>query len=498
MTDLVPVAENTPVPQLEKNDRATGGPGGNINAPAQALANQIEYLRKNDIASLAKGQASDLVYYATLALLQADLTKADGARATVDRDPTLANNGAYFYTSATQTWAPTVDRVAALDARASAMESGDFSAKSNFKFLPLAPDSGYAWALVDANGRSAILVSVDGTVYLPKYAKDAYIPQTLNPDSGYLWALTDEAGRIGLAVKTDGTVVGKLPAQAAPAGAQYLQPTNNLWCLGDSLTAGAGGQTTWRQRLIADYPARVITNWAVGGQTSTQIAARAGAYVALLTVAGNQIPAAGPVVVAARSISLLTSQGSQSITGWLSGIYGTLTRSGDDSYAFTRQAAGVATYCAPNSPFVPDVSGHDFDTLIVFLGRNNLTLPGDIQRDIGLCIGAQKTAEKRFLIITPPNGGSITAGVPTDEGTGSSNLVSIQQIEAWAVQTYGDRVLKVREYSYQFNNGSADDLDDVAKETVPRSLRIDSVHWTTYFHGKVADWIENEINRRGW
>ena len=66
------------------------------------------------------------------------------------------------------------------------------------------------------------------------------------------------------------------------------------------------------------------------------------------------------------------------------------------------------------------------------------------------------------------------------------------------VQKYGDKVLKVREFSYQFNNGSADDLDDVAKETVPRSLRIDSVHWTTAFHAHVAQWVANQINTRGW
>lgn len=44
MTDLIPVPENTPVPQIETNTRVRGGPGGPANLQAQALLNRISLL----------------------------------------------------------------------------------------------------------------------------------------------------------------------------------------------------------------------------------------------------------------------------------------------------------------------------------------------------------------------------------------------------------------------------------------------------------------------
>ena len=380
--------------------------------------------------------------------------------------------------------------VAQLEIDTTELKAGDFS-ELGFSFRNLSSESGYAFALQDAGGKSVFLVKPDGTVEIPKYDKQQYIPQSMINDTGYCWGILDASKRMALGVDLEGSVVF--------SGSKYIKPSRNLWCLGDSLTAGAGGQITWREALPSLLTkSRIITNWAIGGQTSTQIAARAGSYNTLLTLTGNQIPSSGSVAVSSRTVSLLTSQGSQSITGTLNSIAGTLARDGSDNYTFTRTTSGTATYTAPNSPFIPDIQQHGFDTFIIFLGRNNLSLPNDIIRDIDACVALQKTIEKRFLIITPPNGGTLTTGQSTSEGTGSSTLTNIKQVEDYVVQKYGDKVLKVREFSYQFNNGSADDLDDVAKETVPRSLRIDGVHWTTAFHAHVAQWVANQINTRGW
>lgn len=42
MTDLIPIPENTPVPQIETNTRVLGGAGGPANQQAQALLNRVE------------------------------------------------------------------------------------------------------------------------------------------------------------------------------------------------------------------------------------------------------------------------------------------------------------------------------------------------------------------------------------------------------------------------------------------------------------------------
>lgn len=385
-------------------------------------------------------------------------------------------------------------------AAVSNLESGVFT-KVNMQMMAMPPESGYAWAIVDSNYRAALLVGLDGTISFPKFDKRELIPQTLNPDSGYAWAVVDQNDKVALGVDTAGRVVGNIPA-ISPEGIQYLQPSKNIWCLGDSLTEASTG---WRTQLASLISARTITNGGIGGQTSTQIAARAGGVFSLLTLPGNQIPASGSVSVTAVSNRLLSapsrSSGTLSVNGWLAGVYGALTCAHDasnddllDVYTFTRATSGVATYCPPSSAFVPDVSGMDLGTLIICVGTNNIGSTSDIISDFASCIGVQKTAEKRFLLMSPVNSSPKTAGASPD----TSHVNDCIAIESALTQKYGDRVLRVREFSWQFNDGSADDLADVAAGCVPRSLRLDAVHWNEFLHVKIAEWLASEINRRGW
>lgn len=381
------------------------------------------------------------------------------------------------------------------------LEAGQFD-KVGLQMVSLSPESGYSWAVVDSMQRAALLIDLTGSVVIPKYdrldvaeqrladvedlgltADSDFKFQALSPESGFVWALVDQNGRRALAVNTEGKVVGNFDISATVGG--LITSQKDLYFLGDSLTNGANSQITWREALAGLVSARTHTNIAVGGQTSPQIAARAGAYVTLLTLDGNLIPASGPVAVTARTIGLLTSQGPQSIKGRLSGVYGTLARAGDDSYSFTRETAGAPVPVGKKLAFAPDIGAHGFDTWLIFMGANNITQPDEIKRDIAAAVNAMKPVDKRFLVMTPV--------------TGDSRYVTqCEQIEDWASQTYSDRVLKIREFSFQFNDGSVGDLADVANGIIPRSLRGDNIHFTTFFHGKIAGLVAAEINRRGW
>jgi hypothetical protein len=132
------------------------------------------------------------------------------------------------------------------------------------------------------------------------------------------------------------------------------------------------------------------------------------------------------------------------------------------------------------------------------MGRNNLDNIEQIKADIRAMVAVQKTVEKRYLIITPPLGGNPTPGTSTGEGIGTATYNNCVALEDWATAEYGDRVIKIREWLMQFNDGSADDLDDVAKGVVPRSLRLDIIHNTTISNGHIARRIAYEINRRSW
>lgn len=381
------------------------------------------------------------------------------------------------------------------------LEAGDFN-KIGMQMVSLSPESGYSWAIVDSMQRAALLIDLTGAVVIPKYPRMGLVEsrltsieslglnsesdftfQEMSPESGFVWAIVDSLGRRALAIDTSGKVVGNFDLSDTVGG--LISSSKDLYYLGDSLTNGAGGQTTWREALAGLVSPRNHTNIAIGGQTSPQIVARAGAYVTLLTLENNVIPAVGSVPVVERTISLLTRQGQQSIRGWLSGVYGILTRANDDSYTFTREVVGSAVYVGKKLAFAPDIGNHGLDTRMIFMGANNITRPDEIKRDIAAAVNAMKPVDKRFLIMTPVTGDSRYS-------------VNCEDIEDWASQTYSDRVLKIREFSFQFNDGSVGDLADVANGIIPRSLRIDGIHFTTFFHGKIAELVAAEINRRGW
>lgn len=314
-----------------------------------------------------------------------------------------------------------------------------------------------------------------------------------------MWVVKDSVGRIAIGVKTDGSVVAKL-SNLKIDGLQVLQPTTDVWFLGDSLVGAI------YNRLAAIMPGRKVVYGGAGGQTSAQIAARAGGNHALLSVTGNSIPASGPIAITALSTPLLSqaaNTGTSTLMGWLSGVYGSLicTHGASDpldTYTFTRAATGSPTYCIPNSPFTPDTEALTYGIPIIFMGTNNPTSPEQIKADIEALVEQGLIVNKRFLILTPVMGGSREPGVSTNVGIGTDVYNGIKAVEDWATKKYGARVLKMREWSMQFNDGSPDDLDDVAKGVVPRSVRTDGVHWIDPHSNRAAELIKNTIENWGW
>ncbi|MGP5281395.1 hypothetical protein ACTXNJ_09330 [Pseudomonas helleri] len=380
----------------------------------------------------------------------------------------------------------------------SSLEAGNFIGLG-LQMRALAKETGYAWALVDANGRAAIMVKLDGSVEIPKYGPAKFFATALSPETGYVWVVRDSVGRIAIGVKTDGSVVAKLSSLKID-GLQVLKPTTDVWCLGDSLTGAV------YNRLAAIMTDRKVIYGGAGGQTSVQIAARAGGNHALLTVDNNIIPSSGNVKVTSLSTAVLSYakySGTTTLMGWLSGVYGSLvcthgTSNPLDTYTFERALPGSSVYCVPNSPFTPDTEALTYGIPIIFMGTNNPTSPDQIKADIEALVEQGPIVNKRFLILTPVMGGSREPGVSTNVGIGSDVYNGIKAVEDWATKKYGARVLKMREWSMQFNDGSPDDLDDVAKGVVPRSLRTDSVHWITAHSNRVAELIKNTIENWGW
>ncbi|WP_227629057.1 hypothetical protein, partial [Klebsiella pneumoniae] len=280
-----------------------------------------------------------------------------------------------------------------------------------------------------------------------------------------------------------------------------------------------------RTTLAGLLPGRTFNLEAISGQNSSMIAPRIGAQPPQVTVDGNSIPASGSVNVTACQIlsstgqlvdcQPLTSNGYQTMNGWLCGVYGAFARVSGGTFTFTRAASGSAVYCAPGSPFERDFSDLNFNLMTIWVGRNDISgltsgnyseRVANLKDRLSRIYDYQFTQEKRTLFVTPPLGGPITAGVvATGEVTGTLPNNFSREISIWMKDKWGDLVLDCVPWSFQYASASADDISDVSLGIVPRSLRTadtpandTNVHWGTALQTHLANWMYEQVIRRGW
>lgn len=411
---------------------------------------------------------------------------------------------------------------------------------TNDTLTEIADGTGFVYAVVDADGRRALGITPDGWVegkvrLLPGSVTrssldstlSAGLPDTTTPESGLAYAITDSLGRRSwIEVGPDGAPTAHALAKLQTAlGAQigiadrFAAPGQvtthkiasgpDITAWGDSLTAGGFPSQ------LATLTGRTVYNGGVGGETSTGIAARQGGLPYLMLPAGGTIPASGGVTVTLTSSGGGTSwpllQGSGIpdgvMRGTLAGVTGVLTLSqpttpgpvhqADDVYTFTRDTAGDAVPLTRPAPFYTDFAVARRDDLQVFwYGRNNASAGARIQSDIAASVQFMGSIDKRFLVLSVTNG----AG----EGNPSSTYTAVTTVNAALFATYGRRFIDARRYLIDY--GLADlgitptgqDNADVAADTIPASLRADSIHLTAAAQGIVAALINARLREMGW
>lgn len=296
-------------------------------------------------------------------------------------------------------------------------------------------------------------------------------------------------------------------------------PIDLISAEGDSLTAGAGAYTSgaYTQRL-GPYPAILaemmgvpIANRGVGGQTPRQISARDNGNPALLTVQGNQIPANGTVTVTAWSTPLNNNQGPGDIVGYLAGVRGTLkvTAFGGDNlptgYTFTREEAGAAVACPPQTPYFTQIGIDDRPKRKLFLlGRND---PSQMVAETAKVVAYQNPLYPDYLV-----GAYLTA---VGQGKPAGGTAENQQLAA----IYGDRWVDLDSAptanemaflgfvpdSYGAYTNGRTDAQDIADNYVPSGMRAgaftgsgDFLHLNDFGYGLWALRFYRRIVQFGW
>lgn len=306
--------------------------------------------------------------------------------------------------------------------------------------------------------------------------------------------------RIGCGATTsndwDGAIarVTLFPFARSEAGfAAFSADGSSIVAWGDSLTASAGATseaTRYPAVAAAAFdPDRSVLNLGIGGQTSTQIAARMGAIPITVTLSGDLIPASGGVAVTAKSVNVLYNSGSFTGTqaGWIAGVYGTMTTDLSGNWTFTRAVAGADVPVPAGSLFTPEWAGAARSRINwLWLGRNGATSGYSVTGDIAAAVAS--LSHNRYLV-----GGIITGSID-----GGSGLAAFLSTNATLAATYGVRYVDLLGALQAANDGSANDLSDIAAGWVPRSLRSDSVHLNDAGYAVVATQFRVKTLAMGW
>lgn len=350
---------------------------------------------------------------------------------------------------------------------------------------------------------------------------------TLRPINTTDWAIpfTDPDGYVAGGIRPDGSaefVKLKLsPAnilQIANETVGYTRSLRNrIASIGDSLTAGYFAVSSnptadaYPARLQALLPAGVqVFNIGTSGFTVDEEAVRIGALPVPLAVTGGAIPASGPVTVTTTAVIGWRAAGTaRNIPGSVAGVPGILSRNSSNTvFTFTRSAAG-ATVPAPGTPvFVPDYAGHEADTAIVMLGRNNVTFSiKGAEATIGEHVAKGITRIVNWLSPSIKHVLIVSTTTTSDETAGMGGYNNVLDINTRLAAAYPSRFLDLRSYLVHqaiYDLGITPTTADQAAmsgDTLPLSIMdegTDVTHWSKATAALVAAQINNYLTTRGW
>ncbi len=126
----------------------------------------------------------------------------------------------------------------------------------------------------------------------------------------------------------------------------------------------------------------------------------------------------------------------------------------------------------------PETWGHDY---IGDYGRNNYASTATIQADDARAIGYSTSGRYWFCEILPKSDGT--------ENNGDANRITLNGTNSARKTTLGNRYIDTILPALQAaNDGSANDLADVANGLVPRSLQVDGVFHLT----DLGNYVKNQ------
>lgn len=278
------------------------------------------------------------------------------------------------------------------------------------------------------------------------------------------------------------------PSLVAPPPAAPADPRAFV-CWGDSLSYHVCGPGEGGYLQNALGSGRTVLNRAVGGQTSSEIAIRMGAYAPTITFPSNTIPASGTVQVEVGNLPNDVSIFVSRVT--VNGVEGVLrrTRGMFPVWQFERAVAGAAVPTPARAPITVTDSMDRNHPGMIWAGRNNVQQPDRIIADVAAMVAvhrATSTAPLWVVGMTPSK----------SEPAGTAEAGWIARVNATLAATYGDSYIPMDDYLRDQalrDLGIAPTSADraaVAKGVLPPSLTVaDGMHFNHAGRTAIAQYI---------
>jgi hypothetical protein len=289
-------------------------------------------------------------------------------------------------------------------------------------------------------------------------------------------------------------------------------PAKHIAFWGDSMTWSDGGYYPNKVGALTGLP---VYNGGIGGQTSSDIAARAGGFLITGNLTGGQI-APDTTYVTVTNISPTGDWRMPGSTGaWfhevtLMGVPGTLKYDMvDGSWRFKRTTAGSAVAVPNGSPFIFTSPQHKDSISVMWLGRNNIwsNQTGDwklgmVKRDNQAIIDTRTPLNKRYIVM-----GQINAVAENTSATGSNkNLYDYTvRINEELETIHGPNFLNIRREFIDRGlqvagiTPTAEDQDAIAKDAPPPSLmNIAGDHPSIVGYETIGALVAEHIISKGW
>lgn len=273
-----------------------------------------------------------------------------------------------------------------------------------------------------------------------------------------------------------------------------VTPPLRFMALGDSLTAGG-----YADVVAARFGATVV-NAGLGGQTTLQVAARYGAAPVTIVIAGGQlVPGTNALTTIAPELLRSSNNDMHTIKARIVGVSGTLLRTvdatGADRTSFVPDPGQKLPRTVPNGTRITvGADSERYDLLLLCVGRNGgIADPDRFMALVDAIVALARSRADHIVLLGIPN------AADPGEARGTPGYDRIVTLNRQLAKRYPDIFLDIRAV---YNRGGdprrADDLADMTRDTPPRSLRADLIHYNPAGARVWGDAVTTFIRRKGW